>query len=107
VGYLLGGVAGAVTATVGIFLPAFVFVAVSGPLVPRIRRSRAAGAALDAVNAASLALIAVVAWQLGRAAVVDMPTVAIAVITLVLLVRSRINSAWLIVGGGLVGLIVQ
>ena len=68
IGYVLAGVPGAVVATVGIFLPAFVFVAFSGPLIPRMRRSRIAGAALDGVNAASLALMAVVTWQLGRAA---------------------------------------
>src|SRR5436190_13770201 len=51
-----------------IFLPAFVFVAVSGPLVPRLRRSRIAGAVLDGVNVASVALMAAVAVQLGRAA---------------------------------------
>ena len=76
IGYLLGGPAGAAVATVGIFLPAFVFVAVSVPLLPRLRRSAVAGAFLDGVNVASLALMAVVTWQLGRAAVVDAPTVA-------------------------------
>jgi chromate transporter len=107
VGYLLGGVPGALTATAGIFLPAFVFVAASGPIVPRIRRSAAAGAALDAVNAASLALIAVVSWQLGRASLVDGWTVAMTAVTLLLLMRSRLNSAWLIAGGGLAGLILR
>src|SRR5215212_1511061 len=74
IGYVLEGVPGAIVATVGIFLPAFVFVALSGPLIPRIRRSRVAGAALDGVNAASFALMALVTWQLGRAAIVDVPT---------------------------------
>src|SRR5687768_176234 len=77
IGYLLAGTPGAAVATLGIFLPAFVFVAVSGPLVPPIRRSRVAGAALDGVNVASLALMAVVTWELGRAALVDLPTIAI------------------------------
>ena len=58
-------------ASVGIFLPGFVLVALSGPLVPRIRRSATAGAVLDGVNAASLALMAVVSFQLARAALVD------------------------------------
>ncbi|MFT3841420.1 MAG: chromate efflux transporter [Myxococcaceae bacterium] len=67
-GYLLSGPAGAAAATVGIFLPAFVLVALSGPLVPKLRASKAAGAVLDAVNAASLALMGVVTLDLGRAA---------------------------------------
>jgi len=103
VGYLLGGPAGAAAATLGIFLPAFVFVALSGPLVARIRASPLAGAALDGINAASLALMAVVTWTLGRAALVDLPTVALAVVAAVLLVRYRVNSAWLVLGGGVLG----
>ncbi|WP_223631980.1 chromate efflux transporter [Corallococcus sp. EGB] len=105
IGYLVGGVPGAGLATLGIFLPAFVFVALSGPLVPRIRRSRTAGAVLDGVNAASLALMSVVTWQLGRAALVDGWTVALAVVGSVLLLRWRVNSAWLVLGGAAVGLL--
>jgi chromate transporter len=103
IGYILGGPAGAGVATLGIFLPAFVFVALSGPLVPRLRRSAVAGGALDGVNVASLALMAVVSWQLGRAALVDPVTVALAVGSVVALVRYRVNSAWLIAAGGAVG----
>ena len=103
IGYLLGGAAGAGMATIGIFLPAFVFVALSGPLVPRLRRSPTAGAMLDGVNVASLALTLVVAVQLGRAALPDPLTVALAILSVVALVRYRVNSAWLIVTGGLVG----
>jgi chromate transporter len=65
IGYLLGGFTGALVATAGIFLPAFFFVAISGPLVPRLRRSAIAGAFLDGVIVASLALMAVVTWRLG------------------------------------------
>jgi chromate transporter len=104
VGYVLGGGAGAAVATLGIFLPAFVFVALSGPIVPRLRRSPTAGAVLDGVNVASLALMAVVTWQLGLAALVDLPTVALAVASAVLLFRRRINSAWLVLGGAVAGL---
>jgi chromate transporter len=103
VGYLLAGGAGAAAATVGIFLPAFAFVAASGPLIPRIRRSPLAGAALDGVNAASLALMAVVTAQLARAAVVDVPTVAIAAASALLLLRFRVNSAWIVLGAGVLG----
>ncbi|MBN8225964.1 chromate efflux transporter [Corallococcus macrosporus] len=105
IGYLVGGVSGAGLATLGIFLPAFVFVALSGPLIPRLRQSRTAGAVLDGVNAASLALMAVVTWQLGRAALVDGWTVALAVLGAALLLRWRVNSAWLVLGGAAVGLL--
>ena len=94
---------GAAVATIGIFLPAFVFVAVSGPLVPRIRRSPVASAVVDGVIVASLALMAVVSWQLGRAALVDPLTIGLALASLVALVRFRINSIWLILGGGILG----
>jgi chromate transporter len=103
VGYLLGGKAGAVLATVGIFLPAFSFVSISGPLLPRLRRSPIAGAFLDGVNAGSFALMVVVTWQLGRAAVVDVTTTVLALLSAILLLRFRINSAWLILLGGAAG----
>jgi chromate transporter len=103
IGYLLAGPRGAATATLGIFLPAFVFVAISGPLVPRLRRSRIASAALDGVNAASLALMAVVSWQLARAAVVDWFTAAIGGAALLALLRYRVNSAWLVGAGAAAG----
>ena len=103
VGYLLAGGGGAAVATLGIFLPAFVFVAISGPLVPRIRSSPIAGAVLDGVNAASLALMAAVALQLGRAAIVDVPTAALAAVAAVVLLRFRLNSAWLVLGGAIAG----
>jgi chromate transporter len=103
IGYVLGGPGGAVTATVGIFLPAFVFVALSGPFVPRMRRSRTAGAVLDGVNVASLALMAAVTLNLAHAAIVDLQTAVLALVAAVLLLRFRINSAWLVLGGGVVG----
>jgi chromate transporter len=106
IGYLVAGWPGALVATIGIFLPAFVFVALSGPLVPRIRRSPIAGSALDGVIVASLALMAVVTWQLGRAALVDGTTVLLAITSALLLIRFRINSAWLVAGGALIGLLV-
>jgi chromate transporter len=107
IGYVLGGYTGAVVATAGIFLPAFFFVAVSGPLVPRIRRSETAGAFLDGVNAASLSVMAVVTWQLGRAASSDWLTVALLISSLVLLMRFRVNSAWLVFGGAIIGLLLH
>ena len=104
VGYILGGPTAGLVATVGIFLPAFVFVAVSAPFVPRLRRSALAGGFLDGVNVASLALMAVVAWLLGRSAIVDVWTAAIAIASAALLIRLRVNSAWLVLGGGLAGI---
>lgn len=107
VGYVVAGGPGAVAATVGIFLPAFGFVALSGPLVPRLRRSPTAAGILDGVTVASLALMAVVTAQLGRAALVDGPTIALAVASAVLLLRFRVNSAWLVLGGALLGLLAR
>jgi chromate transporter len=106
IGYVLGGTQGALVATVGIFLPAFFFVAVSGPLVPRIRQSPTAGAFLDGVNAAALALMCVVTYELGRAAIVDLTTITLAVISAIILFRFRLNSAWLVVGGAVTGLLL-
>jgi chromate transporter len=103
IGYLLGGLPGAVIATVAIFLPAFFFVAISGPLVPRLRQSPLAGAVLDGVNVAALALIAVVSWQLFRAAVVDWTTLVLAGVSFFLLFRYRVNSIWLMLGGAMIG----
>ncbi len=106
IGYVLGGSPGAIVATAGIFLPAFVFVGISGPLVPKLRRSPLAGAFLDGVNVASLALMLVVTWQLGRSALVDWLTLALAFASAVLLIRWRANSAWLVLGGAVVGIFV-
>jgi chromate transporter len=103
IGYVLAGLPGAVVATIGIFLPAFVLVAVSGPLIPRIRRSRIAGAALDGVNAASLALMAVVTWQLGETAFTGVWTVLLAGTALFLLTVKRVNATWVVFGGALIG----
>jgi chromate transporter len=104
IGYILAGPAGALVATAGIFLPAFVFVALSGPLVPRLRASPIAGAFLDGVNVASLALMAVVTAQLGRAAIVDLPTAVTAAVAALLLVRFRLNSTWMVLAGAAAGI---
>jgi chromate transporter len=105
IGYILGGVPGAVAATVGIFLPGFFMVAVSGPLIPKIRRSRFASAVLDGVVVGSLALMGVVAWRLGRAALIDPLAIAIACISLLLLLRFRMNGTWLIMAAAIIGII--
>jgi chromate transporter len=107
IGYLLGGLRGAVVATIGIFLPAFFFVAVSGPLIPRLRRSPAAGAFLDGVNAASLAMMGVVVILLGRSALIDAPTCVLTAISTLSLIRWRVNSVWLVLGGGALGFVLK
>jgi chromate transporter len=103
VGYLVAGLPGAVLATIGIFLPSFVFVALLTRIVDRIRDRAWSAALLDGLNAAALALMAGVTVQLGRAALIDPLTVALGVAALLLLWRTRINSAWLIAAGAVVG----
>ena len=104
IGFILGGVPGALLATLGIFLPGFIFVAISNPLIPQIRNSPWANSLLDGVNVASLGLMAAVTWQLGRSSLLDPLTVLIGIISFVLLVRYKVNSTWLIIGGAMVGL---
>ena len=104
IGYLLGGVPGSLLATLGIFLPSFIFVALSNPIIPKIRQSAWVSGLLDGVNVAALGLMVVVTWALGQAALIDPLAIAIAVASFVLLVRYRVNSTWLIVGGALLGL---
>jgi chromate transporter len=107
IGYLLAGPRGALVATAGIFLPAFFFVALSGPLIPRLRASPIAGAFLDGVNVASLALMAVVTAQLGRSAIVDLPTLALGLISALLFLRYKLNATWLIAGGAAAGFLLH
>ncbi len=103
IGYLLGGIPAALIATLGIFLPSYIFVAVSNPIIPKLRESPWAGSLLDGVIVASLGLMAAVSYQLGRASLTDLPTLAIFVISTALLFRFKISSTWLIVGGALAG----
>jgi len=113
IGYLVGGLPGALLATLGIFLPSFFFVAVSAPLIPRLRRSPWVSALLDGVTAASLGLMAGVTLQLGaslpwrgvQGLPVDPVIVALLLVSLGLLFRFKLNSTWLIAGGAVVGLL--
>ena len=104
IGYVIAGSPGAILATVGIFLPAFVFVSISSPFIPKLRSSSWASGFLDGVNVASLRLMAAVTLQLGRAAVIDWFTAVLALISAALVFCIKINSAWLVLGGGLIGL---
>lgn len=105
IGYLLGGVPGAVLSTVGIFLPAFIFVAISNPLIPRLRNSPWTGSLLDGINAASLGLMSAVTLQLGQSVLTDPIAVLIGGCAAFLLLRFRVKSTWLIAAGALAGLL--
>src|SRR5579884_2211663 len=107
IGFLVGGVPGALAATVAIFLPAFVYVVLVYPNVARLRRTPWTRAFLDGVNVAALGLMAGVTWDLARAAIVDPLTVVLALIAAALLIRWKVNSAWLVLGGGVVGVIAH
>ena len=107
IGYLLHGNRGAIVATIGIFLPAFLLVAASATFIPRLRKSQFAGAFLDGVNVASLALMVAVTFQLGQASLFDVTTILLAVASAIALIRFRVSSAWLILAGGVVGFVVQ
>jgi chromate transporter len=107
VGYVIGGLPGALVATLAIFLPSFVFVAISNPLIPRLRQSPSMAALLDGVNVGALALMAGVVWQLGRSAIIDPLTAVLAAAAALVLLRWKVNSAWLVAGGALVASIAR
>jgi chromate transporter len=103
IGYILGGFQGAILATVGIFLPSFIFVLISNPIIPRLRQSPWASSLLDGVNAAALGLMAAVTFILGRAAFVDPYAIVLAIAAAILLFRFKVNSTWLVIGGAAAG----
>lgn len=105
IGYLLFDLSGAVTATIGIFLPSFILVTISNPFIPQLRKSPWTGALLDGVIAASLGLMAVVTWELGQEALIDPTTIGLALLSGVLLFLFNTNSAWLVIGGAALGLL--
>jgi chromate transporter len=107
IGYVIAGGWGALLATVAIFLPGFLLVALTRPLLARVRRSPVAGAFLDGVNVGALALMAIVTVQLARSALVDVRTVLIAIAGAILLVRWKVNSTWLVAGAAVVGAVTH
>jgi len=107
IGYLLAGWKGAALATLGMFLPAFVYVAVTAGFLPKLRQSPLASAFLDGVNAAAVALMGFVGWQFARAAMVNVPAVILALVSLVLVFRYKANSVWLVLGGALLGMLLR
>ena len=106
-GYLMGGWTGAVLATVAIFLPAFVLVAVTHRHVAGLRANPWSAGFLDGVNAAAVALMASMLLTVGRDAIVDIPTLLMALGAIMLLVRMRVNSAVLILVGAMLGIGLQ
>jgi len=107
IGYVMGGLKGALLATVGIFLPSFVFVAALFPLIPKLKGEPAARTFLDGINAATMGLMAAVSWQLARGAIVDIFTAVEAALAFLILLRFRINAGWLIVAGVAAGCAVK
>jgi chromate transporter len=107
IGFVLAGWKGATLATLGMFLPAFVYVGVTSGFLPKLRKSPLAGAFLDGVNAAAVALMAFVGWQFGRAALVNIPAVVLAVLSVVLVLRYKVNSTWLVLGGAAAGIVFR
>jgi len=107
VGYLLAGWHGAGAATLGMFVPAFTYVALTANVLPKMRKSPNAGAFLDGVNAAAVALMAFVGIQFAREVVTTPLALVIGVAAAVLVLRFRVNSAWVVLGGALSGLVVK
>lgn len=107
IGYLLGGVPGAVLGTLGIFLPSFVFVALSSRAIPRLRSSVWLASLLDGVNVSSLGLMAGVTFQLSVSSFQGLASILIFLLSGILLVRYRVNTTWLILAGALVGLFLK
>jgi chromate transporter len=106
IGYVIHGGWGGILATIGIFLPAFILVGLVNPYIGRLRSSTWISGILDGVNVASWGLMAVVSWKLAVSAVIDLPTIILAVISLFLVFRFKVNSAWLVLGGGLIGYLI-
>ncbi|HEY2458528.1 MAG TPA: chromate efflux transporter, partial [Candidatus Acidoferrum sp.] len=107
IGYILAGWKGAALATLGMFLPAFAYVAITARFLPQIRKSPLAGAFLDGVNAAAVALMGFVGWQFARGSLTSVPAILIGVVSLVLVFRYKVNSAWMVIGGALAGILFQ
>ena len=107
IGYILAGWKGAMLATIGMFFPAFIYVAATSRFLPKLRKSPLAAAFLDGVNAAAVALMAYVGCQFGRAALINIPAVILAVLSAVLVFRYKINSTWLVLGGAAAGMALR
>ena len=107
IGYIVNGIPGAIVSTIGIFLPAFLMVGLLNNVIPKLRNSQWVSGILDGVNVASLALMAVVSLKLGISAIHDFPTIILAALSIVLVFKYNVNSAWLVLSGGFIGLILS
>jgi chromate transporter len=107
IGYLLGGWKGAALATMGMFVPAVVYVAATAKYLPKLRKSPIAGAFLDGVNAAAVSLMATVSWQFARAAFVNVPAIVLGLVSLFVVFRGKTNSAWIVLGGATAGVLLR
>jgi chromate transporter len=107
IGYLLGGWSGAILATIAIFLPGFIFVAISQPLIPKLRNSRPLSGILDGIVIASFGLMSAVTWQLAQTSLVDIQTMVIGLVTIAILMIWRPNSSWLILAGAALGWLLR
>jgi chromate transporter len=107
IGYLIQGFPGAIAATLGIFIPSFLVVAILNPFIPRMRASKVFSGLLDGVNIASLGLMLVVTLRLGAASIIDPLTAVLFAVAFLIIMKFRINSAWLIIAGGLIGYLTQ
>ena len=114
IGYVLAGPLGALVATLGIFGPSFLFVLATNPLIPRLRQSAVAGAFLDAVNASAIGLMAAVTVELARhtlldweAKQIDWGAGLIALVSAAVLFRYKVNAAWLVLGGAVIGWLLK
>jgi chromate transporter len=107
IGYILCGWRGAVLGTIGMFLPAFAYVGMTAHILPKLRKSPLAGAFLDGVNAAAVALMAFVGFQFARATLINIPAIVLAAASMFLVFRYKVNSAWLVLGGAIVGVLLR
>jgi chromate transporter len=107
IGYLIHGTPGAILSTIAIFLPSFVLVGLLNPIIPKLRSSKVISNILDAVNVASWGLMAVVSWKLGLSAIIDIPTALLAIISLIIVFKYKINSAWIVLFGAVAGLLIS
>jgi chromate transporter len=104
IGWQLGGFWGAIAATIGIFLPSFFFVYLLNPFIPKMRKSNIFSAFLDGVNIAAVAVIVAVCVEMGKETLTDWRTILIAAISLLcVFVLKKMNSAFIVIGGALVG----
>lgn len=108
IGWQMSGAQGAILATLAVFLPSFVFVALLNPLVPKMRKSRLFSAFLDGVNIASVAIILTVCISFGRETILDWRTILIAMLSLVVIFGFRkINTVFLVIGSAALGYMLQ